>query len=283
MLVHISAQTITFPRACACCGADPQTNLRVSSTRTTGKRVVRTDTRWWEFPYCYGCVAHVQAWPQPAGCATILLGLCTCGIYFFIDAASRRNAEARARSMCGSSCCAPNAAVAYQGWSGSVHSFEVTSPNFGLDLMRANRRRLVNVDWNVAPLLDQPRHAPALPPPSLPRPQLPSAPVDEHELFRQAVESIERARGPAGRRAALDGGLRTLSNQSYREQLMLEASRIEVAAVLDKVDGLKTVAAKRRNLEAALAAIRSDEVPDHLQAEQIRWLEDALRALGDGK
>jgi hypothetical protein len=45
---------------------------------------------------------------------------------------------------------------------------------------------------------------------------------------------------------------------------------------------LKTAAAKRRNLLAAVEAIRADDVPDELQAQQIQWLEQALAEL-EGK
>jgi hypothetical protein len=102
------------------------------------------------------------------------------------------------------------------------------------------------------------------------------------EVFHRTLEKIEAAKGPAGRRAALQAGLSVLEQPDMRERLMVEASKIEVQAVLDKVDGLKTVAAKRRNLLAALEAIRSDDVPDDLQVQQIRWLEQALADL-EGK
>ncbi|WP_441290137.1 hypothetical protein ACSRUE_05760 [Sorangium sp. KYC3313] len=103
--------------------------------------------------------------------------------------------------------------------------------------------------------------------------------VQEKEALEEALARLEAAKGPAGRRSAVRFGLERLTLQELRDQLLLEASRIEVDAVLEKVDGLKTSAAKRRHLLAALDAVRSDEVPDELQAQQIRWLEDALAAL----
>jgi hypothetical protein len=104
----------------------------------------------------------------------------------------------------------------------------------------------------------------------------------DEEVFRLTLERLEAAKGPAGRRSALQTGLASLEDPHVRERLMLEASKLEVQAVLDKVDGLKTVSAKRRNLLAALEAIRADDVPDELQAQQIRWLEQALAEL-EGK
>ncbi|WP_437896534.1 hypothetical protein [Sorangium sp. So ce124] len=103
--------------------------------------------------------------------------------------------------------------------------------------------------------------------------------AQEKETLDEALAKLEAAKGPAGRRSAVRFGLERLTLHDLRDQLLLEASQIEVDAVLEKVDGLKTAAAKRRHLLTALDAVRSDEVPDELQAQQIRWLEEALAAL----
>jgi ABC-type Zn2+ transport system substrate-binding protein/surface adhesin len=58
------------------------------------------------------------------------------------------------------------------------------------------------------------------------------------------------------------------------------ASRIEVTAVLNKVDSLASVAAKQRHLQKAIADLRSDKIPDDLQADQLRLLEARLKELG---
>lgn len=92
----------------------------------------------------------------------------------------------------------------------------------------------------------------------------------------QAVAAkLRAASGPATRRTILARALEGIS-ENDRKALLLEASRIEVEAVMAKVRGLKTVAAKRRNLEAALLALKQDEVDDELQAQQISWLQRAL-------
>lgn len=101
------------------------------------------------------------------------------------------------------------------------------------------------------------------------------------DWLESSLEKLERAAGPASRRNALDAALVQLPEGAQRTRLLLEASRIELSAVLDKIDGLKSAAAKRRHLVAALAAVRADEVPDELQAEEVAWLEDALKALDD--
>ncbi|KFA89966.1 hypothetical protein Q664_31485 [Archangium violaceum Cb vi76] len=87
------------------------------------------------------------------------------------------------------------------------------------------------------------------------------------------------AKGPAGRRGALKAAFDKLATEEARQELLAEASLIEVTAALEKAASLKTPAAKRRRLEEALAAIREDSVPDELQQQQIAWLEAALREL----
>jgi hypothetical protein len=98
-------------------------------------------------------------------------------------------------------------------------------------------------------------------------------------LVASTLERLESAKGPAARRNALAQALTEIPAGPDRQRLLLEASRIEVDAVLTKVDGLKTASAKRRHLEAALTALKADDLPDELQAEEQRWLEDALAEL----
>lgn len=83
-------------------------------------------------------------------------------------------------------------------------------------------------------------------------------------------------------RTELQAALAEIASQAARDRVLLEASRIEVQAALDKADSLKSIGAKRRTLQATIDAIRADAVPDELQAQQIQWLEDALAELGDG-
>src|SRR5262245_31150848 len=61
MRIDLSGHKFVFPQRCACCGGMPQTTLSASASRSTGKRVVHTTTKSWDFPYCHKCVAHVRA------------------------------------------------------------------------------------------------------------------------------------------------------------------------------------------------------------------------------
>ena len=92
----------------------------------------------------------------------------------------------------------------------------------------------------------------------------------------QWIAKIEGFKGPAARRTALSSALQAIQQHHLREQLFLEASRIEVDAALSKADALKTPAAKRRRLQAALDELLWDPVPDELQAKQLEWLRTAI-------
>jgi hypothetical protein len=59
--VQISARMVQWPDVCACCCRAADTRVEVSSTRTTGKRVIHSTTKAWSVPYCNLCLEHIQA------------------------------------------------------------------------------------------------------------------------------------------------------------------------------------------------------------------------------
>lgn len=66
-----------------------------------------------------------------------------------------------------------------------------------------------------------------------------------------------------------------------KRQLLLEASRLDTDATLEKVESLKSKAVERRRLEETPAMLKGDAVPDALQAEQISLLEERTLDAGD--
>jgi hypothetical protein len=105
----------------------------------------------------------------------------------------------------------------------------------------------------------------------------------DNEAYERSVARMDAAKGPAGRKGALEAGLRSLRQEHMRERLALEASRIEVAAALAKAEGLKSTPAKLRTLSETLEAVRNDSIPDHLQLDLIRSLEAAIAEIEDEK
>lgn len=59
--VQISARLIHWPQQCACCFGPFNDYYRATYTRVTGKKVIRTDSRWWDVPYCSECLDHLDA------------------------------------------------------------------------------------------------------------------------------------------------------------------------------------------------------------------------------
>jgi uncharacterized protein DUF4236/tetratricopeptide repeat protein len=104
----------------------------------------------------------------------------------------------------------------------------------------------------------------------------------EQDILKRARIDLRATRTPKMRDRFLAEALSNLVLPHSRERLRLDASRLEVEAVLEKVAELKTKAAKERNLLEALDRLRTDEVPDELQAAEIAALESALYEVEHG-
>ena len=152
---QISARVLNWPRQCACCAGTPDSNLRASASRTTGKRVKHTTTYWWEVPYCSTCLSHKAAyeaafwwlwlglgfalliWYAIGGTAGLAVGLGVLVASFWPFG----KAKAKARAQMKGTCCNPVAAVRYRGWYGSVHTFEFDSETYTTAFLDANGRK----------------------------------------------------------------------------------------------------------------------------------------------
>lgn len=312
MRVDLSGRVFSFPRVCACCGREADDQLQVTATRSRGKRVVHTESVTWPIPYCSACLSHAAAWNSAltlfktvAGiglvvgslslCAAVPVGLVVIAgalVLAFVLQAKRRTT---ATAECSPQCACPGPAAAYLGWQGTFHSFDLEGRVFAADFMSANLGKLLNVSPQARQLVnarleekqaeleghlaranaeleaEKSRGRAA-------REQEAQAAASSREQVEYAkwIARIEAGKGPAARRAALDAALGDVARPDLRQRLLLDASRIEVQAALDKADGLKTPAAKLRVLRATLETIRADEVPDELQEQRIRWLEEAI-------
>jgi hypothetical protein len=299
VVVEVSARKFTVPHECACCGAVPQVHLAASHTRRTGKRVIRETTRGLNFPYCTGCDAHIAKWDAASallGILVVLSALVAIGVGFGAGAAFgfglfgalfilsfviSMRAQSNARALCAQACATPGAAVTYLEWSGSVSSFAFASQVFALKFAQANAKNLINVSMELHRLLEE-RSATtngSFNAQSQPEPQR-TAPVPaSDDLVLEWISRIENYKGAEARRNALQRALAEVTDVNGRRALVLAASRIEVAAVLDKVEALASAPAKKRHLQKAIADIRADNIPDELQAEELRQLDARLREL----
>jgi len=172
MRVDVSGFRFAFPNECACCGATPDSVLAVSATRSRGNRVVHTETKQWEVPYCGRCIEHIRAIHAAHSLAKLLsfLSLLAGGIVGFavspffgvsvgilalfgtVVLLSKQAGHIRAE--CGAySCVDAKEAIAYLGWQGTLHRFEISSQRFACHFMKANQSKLVNVSPEARRLL----------------------------------------------------------------------------------------------------------------------------------
>lgn len=303
VIVEVSARKITVPFECPCCGSDqPDGEFSATYTRTTGKRVVRETTRGFSFPCCTRCLAHVAMWQSADAITTgfvvggIVLacivgfsaggiaGIVVFGLAVVAGLVLTSQRRRQAKASCGASCVTPGISISYLGWSGSVSSFSFASAVYAGRFAQRNARNLINVNVELRRVLAHPALAtpPVVPPsiaPTPPAARTVAAPAAGDPVL-DWIARIEGYKGPVARRNALERALQEIHGPDAKRRLVLAASRIEVAAVLDKVDGLASAAAKKRHLKKAIDDIRADNISDELQAEELQQLEERLRSLG---
>jgi len=64
-----------------------------------------------------------------------------------------RRGMSKARARCGANCVCVSRAMAYLGWHGTLHQFEVVSAHYAHDFMKANQSKLVNLSVQAKNLL----------------------------------------------------------------------------------------------------------------------------------
>ena len=259
------------------------------------------------FPYCGRCFEHATRWSSAATFANtvigigvvlaVIIGLASSGVAGIATFAAfliggvvvfvHQRSEARAR--CTPGCASPSPAVDHLGWSGSVSSFAFHSQTYAVKFANENSRNLINVSMELRRLLErrsttaQVEVEVSASIPMRVRTSLPSAAPDRAPSGDAALDwisRIENYKGTEARRHALERALKDVTEPRARWELMSAACRIEVAAVLDKLDNLSTVAAKRRHLQKAIDEMRSSPIPEEIQARYRRELGQHLTELG---
>lgn len=95
--------------------------------------------------------------------------------------------------------------------------------------------------------------------------------------FTKLLDRLAGAKGTATREALVQRARQLDLSDEQRLQILIEASAHEVDDVIEKVEALKSKTVRRRRLQESLARLRADAVPDELQADQIRIVEEALQ------
>lgn len=306
MRVNTRGRPLDVPQRCACCGQAPSSEMPAAAEKNADG-VSRRQAAGWRFPVCAPCAHHAARWQSApvlprvvAFGGLVIVLLCTmagggAGVFFIggavvfsLAALVGYAGKRQARALCHAECASPGPPVIYVSSFGNVDSFEFMQTGYAADFMRSNLGRLAALPREtlsvIQPDLDRIAAAEAQRKATeRERARIEAEVAHDNEAYDRCIARMHAAKGPAGRKGALEAGLRSLRQEHMRERLMLEASRVEVAAALAKAEGLKSSEAKLRTLSEALEVIRNDAVPDHLQLDLIRSLEAAIATIEDEK
>ncbi len=284
VIVELAARKFALPFECPCCGAPPDTELRVTAT-ATGKGL--------EFPYCQRCVAHVDRWATSgvASAGVMVLAIVAAiiaaatlsiflGVGVFVAGASlawivRSARRAGAKAACGESCATTGLAVSYLGWSGGSNGFSFASPTFAARFAEANPSILANVSNQLHKLLDGYKKARL----AVPTPAVAAGVAPPPLTAREWMARIESTKGIVARRIALQRALEMIEEPQPRRELIQTVARIELAPLLDKLQRQSSPAAKRALLATAIEQIRTDNISDELQVAELEQLEARIAEL----
>lgn len=161
IIVEVSARILHWPNACACCGGAASTSIPAATIRRRGKRVVRTESKWWRIPYCHDCRAHTRHSHgaigsfQLASTLALIAGICALlnwniwAGFFGVAVIAAAVGAIFTRQSLGASCsrCVSySPAVRYLGWYGTIHSFEFDNRDFAEAFIKQNRAKVISVN-----------------------------------------------------------------------------------------------------------------------------------------
>ena len=163
--LQISARIIEWPSVCPCCDRKADARLAISHTRTWGKRVVHSETKEWNIPYCGGCISHARAHTTAMttlACAFLLpiiiagavalfgreyfvelTGIIGGGI-FFICGIIWLTKSSTASRMSSPACCTRGYAAKFNGWDGTVQTFQFAHDDFENGVRALNRGKCLD-------------------------------------------------------------------------------------------------------------------------------------------
>lgn len=192
MRVCVAAKQLDMPSCCACCGEPATTTIASSFARVSGKRVIKTKTVTWQFPFCGTCVKHDDTWPKATFGEAFVLTFLTAGLYLYWYVKQR----SRSRALCTGACAPPCSSITYNGWHGTTHWFNFASPHFTKEFVGLNAKKIVDVDPAATVLLA------ALPTPSPIQevqavPNVPIAQSKQHSVAALSPNAIAPLPGPS--------------------------------------------------------------------------------------
>lgn len=299
VIVEIAARKFAVPFECPCCGAAPDTEIAIgvsrspsaSASASSGKRP--EGAQGLVFPYCTSCVDHARRFESAGLTSTVVMLVAIAaaivvsiavqlvfGLLIFLAAVPiavvlAATLKSQAQAGCGEACASAAKALAYLGWSSDVRSFRFESPTYTARFAEQNAKVLNNPSPELRKLLEGYKFARL----AVPTPAAPAMVIPPPLTGREWVTRIEGIKGQVERRNALQRALDIVSEPADRTDLVLAASRLELAPILGKLAQLGSSHAKRRHLEHVISEIRADNIPDELQDMELHVLEDQLATL----
>lgn len=157
--IKVSANLLVIPKICCCCAEQVGSlSYQARATKTKGKRVIRTQTKSWDFLICDDCSRWINqtAWARTIVKIAVVLFLI--GLYFLstdqtevgIGIASIfgilcwawLQARKKGREIMPHPNCRPEP-VEYFGWHGTVHSFRFSNPTYVEMFKQGNIKKLI--------------------------------------------------------------------------------------------------------------------------------------------
>jgi hypothetical protein len=277
LTVQVSSRRFAIPFECPCCGAPPDAELRIPRAR--GAMAAPDSATGLDVPYCSKCIRHAEAWDTAGvGSAAVLvvgviafvvlslvvarplLGLVvlviSIPIALAVAGARRRNAKAG----CAEACASPGMAVNYLGWNGTLTSLSFESLTYAARF----------AEQNTGAVLETPQLRKLLEGHRIARLQVPTpaaaVSVSAAPTLTEWKQKIEQAKGPLARRTAFSRAWDAVHNDADRKELVRVAAAAEVAGV----------STTRAEVEAAIAAVRADNIPEELQTAALQLLQAKL-------
>jgi hypothetical protein len=284
VIVEVSSRKYGLPYECPCCGAVPDSEMRIPSE--TGHAL---DT-----PYCKRCVGHVDKWEwagiRAMGIAVggLVLAIVLALVASFTVAAIvlvlsiaaaaylRSAGKASAKRACVESCASPGVALAYRGWNGTTHSFTFESPTFAARFAEQNASILANETPQLRKLLDGYKKARL----AVPTPAVAAGVAPPPLTARDWMARLESTEGKVARRVALGRALDMIDQPQPRRELVQTVARLELAPMLDKLQRQSSPAAKKALLTGFIEQLRTENISDELEAAMTTALEARVKELG---
>jgi hypothetical protein len=149
------------------------------------------------------------------------------------------------------------------------------SPTFAARFAEENKSILANPSAQLQRLLEGYHRARlAVPTPAVATGTAPP-PMDA----RGWLARLESTDGTLARRVQLGRALDMIEEAPQRRELIQTVARLELAAVLERVQRESSTSSKRQILEEALARVRDDNLAEELQAAEVKELETRLAEL----